>query len=250
MQEEKNKILLIAGCSHAAGFEIDGSTDSEFNRQHSFGNVLAHKLGRTPVNIALGALSNNAIARTVINWITTQYDPSSMDVQVLVAWTESSRIDFPYSDRMDYKSANTCASFYTEITDYFLQINAGWPGINEKEKQVISYWQDFQSRHDIVCQLNSINTALQIQYFLKMHNINYCMCNTMFMAADTSKHLQFYLKLIDQRNYIDLLDNDKAFYWYYKNQGHNNPKAKYWHHGEVPHKLYAEKLYEFIIANK
>ncbi len=34
--------LLVAGCSHAAGAEIDGKNlDSEFNRNNSFGNKLA-----------------------------------------------------------------------------------------------------------------------------------------------------------------------------------------------------------------
>ena len=32
---KKEKILLIAGCSHAAGSEIDGDEDSQYNRDHS-----------------------------------------------------------------------------------------------------------------------------------------------------------------------------------------------------------------------
>ena len=38
-------VALIAGCSHTAGFEIDGTEDPEHNRQHSWGNQLAHMLG-------------------------------------------------------------------------------------------------------------------------------------------------------------------------------------------------------------
>ena len=38
------KIMLIAGCSHAAGSEIDGTEDSVYNRQHSFGALLAVKM--------------------------------------------------------------------------------------------------------------------------------------------------------------------------------------------------------------
>jgi hypothetical protein len=33
------------------------------------------------------------------------------------------------------------------------------------------------------------------------------------------------------------------------NLGYVNPKAKYGHHSEAPHKLYADELYNFIKAN-
>ena len=43
---KKEKILLIAGCSHAAGSEIDGKEDSKYNREHSYGALVAKKLKR------------------------------------------------------------------------------------------------------------------------------------------------------------------------------------------------------------
>jgi hypothetical protein len=60
------------------------------------------------------------------------------------------------------------------------------------------------------------------------------------------KHLDFYLSNIDNKQYINFDNNDECFYWKYRNAGHTNPKAKYWHHGEEPHQLYAEELYKFI----
>ena len=47
---------------------------------------------------------------------------------------------------------------------------------------------------------------------------------------------------------MDLLDNDAAFFWHYRNAGYENPKAKYWHHNEEPHRLFAEKLFNFYSA--
>jgi hypothetical protein len=220
--------------------------DSVYNRSQSFGNQLAHKLNRSPVNISLGALSNAAIARTVIDWVNKKYDPSKMDLMVVIGWTESIRIDFPYPEQMDYQSGSPFAEYFVPENNHFLQINAGWPGGTELEQQIIPYWQDFQARHELMCQLSSINTVLQIQYFLKMHRIEYLMCNTMFMFPPQSHHLKFYTDLVDSDYYIDLLDQDKSFYWYYRNQGYINNKAMYWHHDEVPHQLYAEKLYQFI----
>ena len=40
----KEKILLIAGCSNAAGSEIDGKEDQQFNRDNSFGALVALSL--------------------------------------------------------------------------------------------------------------------------------------------------------------------------------------------------------------
>ena len=39
---------------------------------------------------------------------------------------------------------------------------------------------------------------------------------------------------------------EEGFFWFYRNQGFENPKAKYWHHDETPHRLQAERLFNFI----
>jgi hypothetical protein len=59
-------------------------------------------------------------------------------------------------------------------------------------------------------------------------------------------HLDFYKKQIDQTRYLDMSVTDNSFFLYYANQGYKNLKAKYFHHDEIPHKLYSEKLLEFI----
>jgi len=87
--------MLIAGCSHAAGSEIDGTGDSKYNRQHSFGNLLAEKLGYRPINIAVTAATNMGIARSVLQWFSEQYDPAVQEVFVLIAWAECSRMEMP-----------------------------------------------------------------------------------------------------------------------------------------------------------
>ena len=62
-------------------------------------------------------------------------------------------------------------------------------------------------------------------------------------------HIDFYLDKIDTTRYINYNNNDECFYWKYRNAGHTNPKAKYWHHGEEPHRLYADLLHKFIEEN-
>ena len=243
-----DKILLIAGCSHTGGSEIDGSQDSAYNRENSYGGVLARKLNRKPVNIAMVAMSNRAIARSVLNWFSKEYDADTMDVIVLIGWTENIRIDFPNPHAIGYGPANTDTDYYTKINEHFLQINAGWAGGNDYERKVIPYWHEYQATHEYMCELECINTVLQMQYFCKSKNVDYVMTNTMKMFSEDNSHLDFYIEQVDQSKYMDMLDNDAAFFWHYRNAGYENPKAKYWHHNEEPHRLFAEKLFNFYSA--
>ena len=43
-----------------------------------------------------------------------------------------------------------------------------------------------------------------------------------------------------------MMDNDQSFYTKYKNLGYTNPNAKYWHHDQTPHAMYADELHNFI----
>jgi hypothetical protein len=40
--------------------------------------------------------------------------------------------------------------------------------------------------------------------------------------------------------------DDEGFWFKYRELGYYNKKAKYWHHDETPHRLYAEELYNSI----
>lgn len=240
-----NKLLLIAGCSHAAGYEITGVQDCEENRAQCFGAQLANKLGRTPVNIAMGASSNPAIARSVLEWFHHNYDADTQDVMVLIAWSESSRVDVPYYPEIDYACEGI--DWYPQRNRHFLQVNSGievHEQMPEKEKQQTQFFQNFIPLNLPYLEMISCNTVLQMQYFCKSLNVDYLMCNTMHMFSQND-WLFHHKKHIDKTHYMDLDDNDRAFYWYYRNQGYENSLARFWHHNEVPHGLYADKLFDF-----
>jgi len=239
------KIMLIAGCSHAAGSEIDGSQDSVFNRQHSFGNLLATRLGYEPVNICSVASANPSIARLVLEWIETNYNPESMELFVTVAWTESTRIELPSVTGTDYAVANKAADWFSKYDKNYYRINQGWEGSTGYEKQVLPGYQKFITDNVTYLEILSANLVLQLQWYFQKSKINYLMCNTMYMFTK-DPYTEFFTNMIDKDRYIDCLNNDESFYWKYRNAGYKNEKAQYWHHGEEPHKLYADKLYKFI----
>ena len=272
---EKKKYLLVVGCSHAAGAEIDGNQDSAYNRKHSYGNLLAKKLNRIPVNIAIGAMSNGAISRMVLNWVDKFYDSDTMDLFVLVSWTEATRIDLPVPYHIDYKFAAPSVDYYTDVNERFLQINAGWVGYTSYEQSIVPYWHHYQATQEPKCFFETMIHVLHTQHYLKSKGVEYMMCNTMktlpnedgsidfdmyvaYEGEENEKHLykcndkngaMFYIDLLDKTRYKDPFDVNKSFYRYYKNLGYANSKAKYWHHGKDAHADYAKLLYKFYKEN-
>lgn len=237
--------MLIAGCSHTAGSEIDGTSDSTINRQLSFGNQLANIMGFNVVNIADPGSPNSAIARSVLDWINMHYDENSMELFPVICWSESSRMEVP-SDRPHwYEEINTNSDWYSITSRDYWRFNLGWKGSDPEEKEMIPMYHRFMAENEVYLEILSANLVLQLQYFFKSLKLNYVMSNSMHMFSD-DLHLDFYLNLIDTTKYMHLRDNSQSFYWKYKNMGFENPKAKYWHHSEIPHRMYAEELYKFI----
>ena len=63
--------LLVNGCSHTAGSEIEGSGIGEgnYNRQNCYAAQIAKKLNWEYTNIAMPGGSNDYIKRTTMLWI-------------------------------------------------------------------------------------------------------------------------------------------------------------------------------------
>lgn len=244
----RDRIGLICGCSHTAGHEIDGTTDSEYNREHNFGSVLCKRLGYTPVNIALGGLSNPGIVRLIQSWIHRNYDPERQELFVVVGWTESSRMDVPCDRNMVYLHSNPHTAWYPGFNNNYMQINSGWLGTDEQEREFIKPRVEFMLDNLNYLEILSANAVLQLQYLFKSLNVPYVMCNTMHQFTP-SVYLAPYLTLIDESRYMHFADADQAFYWYYRNQGYHNEKAQYWHHDETPHQLQSDRLWDWLASH-
>lgn len=245
---EKERILLIAGCSNASGSEIDGTPDSKYNREKSFGNVLACNLGRKPVNIAMRGISNPAIARSVLEWFNDQHT-ENMDVFVLIAWTNSSRMESPLHRPTWYNEQNPHADWVSATSFDFLQINhVNIPG-HADEKAIYERYCNFIINEEIFLEILSANLSLQLQFFFKSIKIPYLQVNTLYQFTEPNQHTSFYLDQIDSLRYLNFKDNSEPFYYKYANMGYKNYKAQYFHHGEEPHRLYAEHLHDYIVTH-
>lgn len=244
-----SKKLLIVGCSHAAGFEIDGGLDSANNRSKSFGNILAHHLEREPINIAVGGASNQTISRNVLEYI-TERNPGE-NLFVLIAWSESIRIEVPILEDKRYQSyhlGNLNSDDFFKTNNKYLMINPSYVGKDVWHRITVPQYQRFIAKNTSYLEIYSANLVLMMQSFFKSKNIEYMMCNTMHMFSG-GDFLDLYYKNIDASRYLDFSDNSKAFYQKYKDLGYKNPNAVYWHHGEEAHRLYADELLKFYNEN-
>jgi hypothetical protein len=239
------KKVLIAGCSHAAGSEIDGTEDSMYNRRKSFGGIFSSAIGAEDTNISLVGATNPMIARSILEWFKNNYNDREEDLLVLIAWTETSRLEVPLVERMhDYKSSNVAVDWFSTSSDYFLQINQGWKGQTPEEKRMLPFYQKFIADNLLYLEIVTLNLILQIQFFLQSKKVDYIMCNTMD-SFSSNPCLTIYKELVNKEKYFNFDRRDEGFFWKYRNLGYTNAKAKYWHHGEDPHRLYAESLLEF-----
>lgn len=242
----KEKIMIIAGCSHTSGSEIDGTQDSAYNRQHSYGNVLAAKMGYTPVNMAEPGSTNPSIARSVLEWFDKKYNPETMEVFVLVGWSDSSRLEIPFHRKTWYNEMFPFTDYHSGSGNDYIRINVGWEGSDPDERVLIPEYHRFIAKNEKYLEILTANLVLQIQYFLNSKNIDYLMCNSTHAFNKNNAYLKFYLDLVDTTKYYNMKDSEQSFYIKYKNAGYTNPKAKYWHHDETPHALFADELHNFI----
>jgi hypothetical protein len=243
------KIMLVAGGSDPAGSEIDGTCDSPYNRQNSFGNLLANKLGYEPVNIAIAGSANGGIVRSVLDWFNHKYNPYD-DVFVVVGWADGIRMEVPFYQKTWYNQEwDKHVDWYSPTNDDYIRINMGYKGNGSKEQDFIEGYHRFMADNELYLEILSATYALQLQYFLKMKKIKYLLVNTLYTFTQDHPTLQWYKDQIDRNRFLDFDNNNEPFYYKYANMGYKNAKAQYYHHDEVPHKLYADHLFEYITKN-
>lgn len=239
--------MLIAGCSHSSGSEIDGTLDSAYNRQHSFGNLFAKKMGYEPINIATPGATNQLIARHIMRWFAENkqiVNNKTNNVAVLVNWTESVRVEAPF----DFP-ADTCypSSDWPVEQELFLQINPGYTGYSAREKEKQERYHRFITSELAFCEILSLNLVLLIQNFCKANNYRYFMSSAGYVF--TEKYIPWtrdYMRLVDEKHYYSFRTKEDSFYEKYKLRGHINPKAKYGHHDDLAHKAHADDLYSYF----
>lgn len=238
------RLLVINGCSHSAGSEIPGAGigDGEECRNGSFGALLAKRLGRTPIHLALPGGSNDWIYRTTAAWLGDnkhRIENKEIDVIFLIHWTGAERSEYRfwqpfrtpfinYNHDIFYRSFSIGTTQEFQGEDRLIFKTFCKMFINGK-----SYWTD-----------NKIKNIIALQGLLKSFNCPYWFGNAFDTFFNTNTY-ESMSKLIDKK-YFPHYDNDKlAYYWFCRDNGFKNqdPSNKLWHLDGRAHDFYSNWLY-------
>ncbi len=238
------RLLVINGCSHSAGSEIpgEGIGDGRECRDRSFGSLLAKKLDRKPVHLALPGGSNEWILRSSLAWVGDNLDKirnKEIDVVFLVHWTGAERWEYRFPERpfltpfIDYEhdtayrnfsvgSINNMDGFAKDIFKVFTRMFA----------EGREYWSD-----------NKLKNILSLQSFLQVMQIPYWFGNSFDAFIHTKTYLSMN-KLVNRKYYPYFGETPKSYYWLCKNIGFENQdkQNKLWHLGADAHEYYADFL--------
>lgn len=104
------KVLLVAGCSHSCGHELEAAEVhySQYNIDNSFGGILSKIFDLKHVNIACVGCSNKVIISNVVHHVDlllTEYDPK--EIIVLVGWTGFARSEMMLDNQLYNFSINS-----------------------------------------------------------------------------------------------------------------------------------------------
>lgn len=231
--------VLINGCSHSAGSEIEGSGIGEgnYNRNNSFGAQLAKRLGVDYTNIAYPGASNDYIARTTMYWLLDNPQLAKHTL-FLIHWTGTDRTEYFYD------SGNTSAFDFiknapdTNVAHLHPQHYPDWAPFKWKKNL------DVLSNHLFInhtqWDINRYNNIIQTQTLLQEHN--YVFRNA-FQCCENKPRYKYYIDKLDKSRFLHWDNADESFYDHCTNAGFNTDGQQYWHHKLDAHTYWAEKLF-------
>jgi hypothetical protein len=239
------KHVLINGCSHSAGSEIEGSGIGEgnYNRENSFGAQFAKQLGCTYTNIAYPGASNDYIARTTLYWILDN-PVLAKDTLFLIHWTGTERTEYFYD-----KGNTTAFDFIpfkpdTCVTHLHPQHYPDWAPMHWSKNLDALSEQIFLN--PVQWNVNRYNNIIQTQELLKSKNYKYIFRNA-FQCCDSSLRYRYYADKIDKENFLHFDNVQESFYENCLSQGYSVEGQQYWHHKIQAHAYWANKLLETLV---
>lgn len=246
-------LMLINGCSHTAGSEID------YERQpmcyeKAWGKWLADMYGDEYVNISMPGAGNEYICRTTKDWIIENVFLNKLynkeDLHVVVMWSGFDRKEVYYSDlnRTDSVNPMSDPELHTKTMQYEIK----------RLQEVIVYFHN--TLHSNLKNIIILNDLL---YFLNTYEIKYTFLNGInsFITLEElnngyKNHVlyqSYYNNLwvfneINKGKHLGIFKKEETFYHYFNN--HTNFKwskfSNIGHFGEDAHKYWAQKVYKFL----
>ena len=262
--------VISFGCSHTAGSEIDGLGDSDYNRQHSYGAILAEKFGYDHMNFALCGGSNQRIfvlTTQVLKEIIVgacnlvPHLRKNHKYFFLIGWTSLNRTDLRYSNDEIYEQGGDAGDKLDgKIIPACLGMNPNLIFDKDLRRTIkyIPYIADNVVMAD--CLASYIFT---LQTMLETNNLDYYMFNAIENHYQTDYFSRkrydqdaepdwrpgntFIYDNIDETKYYHPKSYTENYYRWCLSKGHTNQSNKYWHLGAAAHVDWANHIYPEIL---
>ena len=236
--------VLINGCSHSAGSEIEGSGIGEgnYNRDNCFGAQFAKSLGCTYTNIAYPGGSNDYIARSTMYWILDNKELAK-NTLFLIHWTGTDRTEYFYEE-----GDTTSYDFISHAPDKKVahlhpQHYPDWAP-NRWKKNL-----DVLSTHLFINQvqwdINRYNNIIRTQELLKSYGYKYIFRNG-FQCCENKPRFQYYIDKIDKENFLHFDNLQESFYEHCVDAGFDISGQEHWHHKLDAHTYWANRLLSLL----
>tara|TARA_B100000497_G_C7676859_1_gene408966 strand:+ start:316 stop:1050 length:735 start_codon:yes stop_codon:yes gene_type:complete len=236
--------VLINGCSHSAGSEIEASGigDGNYNRDNSFGASLAKRMGATYTNIAYPGASNDYIARTTQYWILDNKELAK-NTLFLIHWTGTDRTEYFYDNGYTGQFDFIPYAPDKQVAHLHPQHYPDWAPSEWKTnlQQLSNHLFINHTQWDI----NRYNNIILTQEFLKSNNCRYIFRNA-FQCCSPDKRYQYYIDKIDKDNFLHFDNAEQSFYEHCLDKGFDTKGQKYWHHKLEAHNYWANLLFNLL----
>lgn len=240
--------LVVNGCSHTAGAEIDYPQQGECYEK-AWGAQLAKRLGSTYENLALSGASNHRIVRTTYKWL---YDyinqgKSVKDLFVVCMWPGTFRTEIHFEKNLKFNFDNNWLPLIVGNDEQYRETlprtlynyYRGWTVFTDNRMGVIEYY----------------NNVLNLQNLLLRYKINYLFVNAVDIPGSLNIDFNQYQIHLNKKNFHHFGDPDQVYttFCIKNNQPvspHSITSGFNSHFDESAHTWYGNYLYTYIKDNQ
>ena len=223
MTVENPKLIITGGCSY--------TTSIPNSRNINWPLHIHDRVKTNLINTAMGGSGNISISRRIVFQVTNAlkiFKPEELLVGIM--WSAPHRRDLPKEKVDDYNGPSSQRDYATINFDKreYIKPNESWHHplsstncmeyhtmhYSQPSKTSVLWYKHFQ--HDIDDMINTLETILHLQLFLKSRNINYFMTTYMNHVLDNAvmKSDNFDCQLLNELiDYSVFLDIDGAHEW-------------------------------------
>lgn len=236
------KHVLINGCSHSAGSEIERSGEGEsiYNRENCFGAQFAKKLHVSYTNLASPGAGNDYIFRSTVFWCLNNFNKIK-NTFFLIHWTSPWRTEYFVDNHIQEPELFWQDEIYDKNVGYITS-GARWNNFLKCDARIVKKLQKNLFLQDTHWHIQKYLNIIYLQTMLKSFKANYLFKNAMTPLLLQPRYEQ-YSEKIDTTNFIDAYVEDGSFFENCLQAGYDIDGQVYWHHKLPAHKYWANKLY-------